>query len=287
MNPLIHSRSQAAMMLLTFCLLCTILLLSSCSNKNGHWGDPLAAGEKNKVINDFEQMVKRDAACPPTVIADLAINYTSPLINQSVNGFLQFSLPENYKFVITNPLGQIFWAAAGDRTQYQIIDTTQRLYSTGDMQTLVLKHQLPIFLLQNNWGEWLLARNQFTSAKILTIRQDNDGRGVWFTVKNDILQGGYEHLLIEPDNQVLLQRIIADRSGDLLATITYDRINKKRDKGQCIQPEHITITGLNYGSSIELWLSAIEFQAEQKRYRLPHPPSYRHISATSNLPLNK
>ncbi len=258
-------------------LLCWLLFLAGCSSTGKQWGEPLATDQQHRFISDFTQMTRRDNACPATMITDLAITYTSPLTKRSINGFLQFSLPDNYKFVVTNPLGQIFWAVAGNRKQYQTINTAERLYHSGELQSLILKHQLPLFLTQNNWGEWLLARNRFSKEKIVDIRHDKDNRGIWFTVKTSVLKGEYEHLLIEPDLQVLLQRIIVDRSGEELATIIYDRTNTKIDKDQCIQPEHITITGLAYNSSVELWLSAIEFQSEKKSYNLPAPPHYRHI----------
>ncbi len=209
------------------------------------------------------------------MIADAALSYTSPVTSQSVSGFLQFSLPESYKFVITNPLGQIFWAVAGDRKQYQIVDTTKQLYTTGELQTLVLNNELPLFLVQNNWGEWLMARNHFSGSRVIAIRSDNKHRGVWFTVENSILEGRYEHLLIDLNRQILLQRILTDRSGDILAAISYNEIGNKINKGKCVQPAHITITGLDYGSTIELHLSAIEFQPGKKSYHLPKPPRYR------------
>ncbi len=263
---------------LLFCLLCYQLLLTGCGNKLKQWGEPLATDKQNTIINDFTQMTKRDSACPTTMIADLAITYTSPIARRAVSGSLQFSLPDDYKFVVTNPLGQILWAVVGNRKQFQTIDTSKRIYRSGELQSLLLEHQLPLFLVQNNWGEWLMGRNLFDSSRIVDIRQDNDQRGLWFTVKTSILAGEYEHLLIEPKRQLLLQRIITDRSGDPLAAITYTRSSTKIDKGQCMQPEHITISGLSYNSTIDLQLTAIEFQPKKKDYSLPAPPQYRHIS---------
>ncbi len=266
---------------LIYCaFLCCQLFLASCSSKMTQLGEPLAAGSEKKAISDFTRIVRRDKACPATMIADLAITYNSPINKQAVSGLLQFSLPDNYKFVVTNPLGQIFWAVAGNRKHFQTIDTTERVYSSGELQTLILKHQLPLFLTQNNWGEWLMGRSNFDRSRIVAIRQDNDQRGLWFTVRTGIVAGEYEHLLIDQKRQLLLQRIIADRSGDPLAIITYAPINAKIDKEQCIQPEHITISGLSYNSTIDLQLSAIEFQPEKKSYSLPAPPQYRHISVS-------
>ncbi len=263
------------------------MLLTGCASQSGQWGDTLDPGLQSAALADFTRIAERDKTCPGTMIADAALTYTSPVASRSVSGFLQFSLPESYKFVITNPLGQIFWAVAGNRKQYQIINATEQLYTTGKLQTLVLDNELPLFLVQNNWGEWLMARNHFSSSRVLAVRSDTEHRGVWFTVENSILEGRYEHLLIDLGRQVLLQRILTDRSGDMLAAISYDKIGKRIDRARCIQPEHITINGLDYGSTIELRLSAIEFQPEKRSYHLPKPPQYRQDFSADDIPVKK
>lgn len=208
------------------------------------------------------------------MIADLAITYSSPLQQKSLSGYLQFSLPGSYKFALTNPLGQVFWAVAGDRKTYQAIDTTQHLVTSGTMKALILQNQLPLFLIQNDWGDWLMARNRIDSTHIVDIHKDLDERGMWFTLRHPSLYGSYEHLLIEPEQQILLQRILADRDGDRLAVVTYEQFPERTDSGQCVQPGHITVTGLDYGSRIELELTAVEFQPEKQQYTLPKPPQY-------------
>ncbi len=275
----------------TGCLYCWLilaaLLLAGCSGPSRQWGNALAPDLQHAALADFTRIAERDKRCPTTMIADAALTYTSPVASRSVSGFLQFSLPEDYKFVITNPLGQIFWAVAGDRRQYQIVDTTKRLYATGKLQTLVLNNELPLFLVQNSWGEWLMARNHFSSSRVIAVRSDNEHRGVWFTVEKSLVEGRYEHLLIDLGRQILLQRVLADRSGDTLATVSYNKIGKKIDKGQCVQPEHITITGLDYGSTIELRLSAIEFQPGKKSYHLPRPPRYRQSFSADEISIKE
>lgn len=252
------------------------LLIAGCASQT-QWGSSVIPELQPTLRTSFDQLRQRDKACPNTMIATLTIKYSSPLQTKSVSGDLQFSLPENYKFIVTNPLGQLFWAVAGNRKHYQILNTTEQLYTSGGVESLILRNQLPLFLLHNNWGEWLMARNQTERLKITDIREDPAGRGIWFVTK-DTLHGTYEHLLVNTDQQNLLQRILSGRDKEQFATITYSKIPKRDDLTQCVQPGHISITGLDYGSSIELEFSEIEFQREQSQYTLMKPPLYRQKS---------
>ncbi len=165
------------------------------------------------------------------------------------------------------------WAVAGDSKYYQIVDTTRRVFTSGGVNSLFLRNNLPLFLTHKNWGNWLMARND--SSRLIDIR--NDKRGIWFTVETTQSDQTHEHLLIDSEQLFLLQRIIIDQEDKKLAHIYYSHFRKKTVDGiECVQPEKITIKDLDYGNNITLELADLELKKGPKEYTLPKPSSYPH-----------
>lgn len=257
-----------------------VLLLGGCA-RNGQWSGTLVPEETApQLATVLDTMAARDALCPKTLVADVQVDYESPLEKLKLQGFLQFSLPGNYKFIVTNPLGQLVWGTAGNRRHYQAINTLKKEYIEGGMDSFVLKNKLPIFLIQSHWGNWLTGRVSYGAKRIVDIREDKENRGVWITVKTDSPEGPWEHLLINPQLQQLVERVITDLDNDELATVNYSDMeipapeNPDEDTVQCRQPGTITITGLPWNSRIELNLSRIETRHEEESYSLPRPARY-------------
>lgn|GEM_PF-1734867 len=256
------------------------LLLGGCA-REGQWSGTLVPGESApQFATVLDTMVARDALCPQTFVADVQVDYESPRENRKLQGFLQFSLPGNYKFIVTNPLGQLVWGTAGNRRHYQVINTMEKKYVEGGMDSFVLRNKLPVFLIQSPWGNWLTGRVSYGANRIVDIRKDKENRGVWITVKTNSSEGPRDHLLINPQLQQLVERVITDLDNDELATVNYSDMktptpeNPTEEMAQCLQPGSITISGLPWNSHIGLNLSRIETRRGEESYSLPQPARY-------------
>ncbi|MBM9519801.1 hypothetical protein JWG39_08215 [Desulforhopalus vacuolatus] len=259
------------------------LLLGGCA-REGQWSGTLVPGEDApQFAAVLDAMAARDALCPKTLVADLQVDYESPLEKRRLQGFLQFSLPGNYKFIVTSPLGQMVWGTAGNRRHYQVLNTMTKQYIEGGMESFVLNNKLPFFLIQSQWGNWLTGRvssEAHRAHRIVDIRKDKENRGVWITVKTNSSEGPRDHLLINPERQQLIERVITDLENNELATVSYSDMktpapeNPDEETVQCLQPGAVTITGLPWNSHIGLNLSRIETRRGEESYSLPQPVRY-------------
>ena len=115
---------------------------------------------------------------------DLLIFYQNPLEKKAFSGFLQFSMPSSFKFVMANPFGQPVLVIAGDQESFQAIDTLEKKLSGGSLRSFGLRNDIPAYFLKSDWGSWLTGRNQFSSQAITDIREDRDSKGIWLTFKS-------------------------------------------------------------------------------------------------------
>lgn len=254
--------------ILFFCLF--LFYLTGCANRP--WRTPLEPDQTDETALLVASLAARDRACPPSLEGDIAFFYKGPLDKKAVNGFLQFSLPSSYKFVMTNPLGQPLLAIAGNQQYYQVINTLNRHYLAGSISSFGLQKDIDAPFLKGNWGDWLMGRNSMEGRQITSVRHDRENRGLWVSFESDNKPNlGIEHLLVAHDNQRYLARVIEDDKQTVIAEITYD---EWAAEGKCSQPLDINIKGLGYGAEIHIKLSNIAMTEEQQSYRLPVPPGY-------------
>jgi len=78
------------------------------------------------------------------------------------------------------------------------------------------------------------------------------------------------HLLIQPATRQLLARILVDREGETIATISYDRRNEQNN---CAPVSRINISDLPYGSQLSIDFTEIftdrSFSAANFRLKVP------------------
>ncbi|MFW2368373.1 MAG: DUF4292 domain-containing protein [Desulforhopalus sp.] len=244
--------------------------MTGCASKP--WRTPLGPDQTDETTLLVASLAARDQACPPSLEGDISFFYRGPLDKMAVNGFLQFSLPSSYKFVMTNPLGQPLLAIAGNQQSYQVINTLKHHYLAGSISSFGLQNNIDAPFLKGNWGDWLMGRNNMEGRQLTSVRHDHKERGLWVSFESDNKSNqGTEHLLVTHDNQLYLSRIIEDDKQNVIAEITYD---KWVEAGECSQPLNINIKGLGYGTEIHIRLSNIALIDEQRSYRLPVPPGY-------------
>ncbi len=251
-------------------MLAVVFALAGCAVKP--WTTQLEGDRYNEASLLMDTLAAENLACGKTLEGDLGLVYTSALDKKALNGFLEFSQPSAYKFVVTNPFGQPLFAAAGDHLSYQAINVPERLYMAGSMQSFSLRHKLPLEFLSKSWGEWIMARNIHPSSSIISIYEDREGRGLWITYRHDENESaGQSHLLVDPAAKKIMARILEDGKGETVAEITYA---DWQDQGKCRQPMEVTISGLKYGTEIRLKFVGVTLSDEEKRFQLPVPRGY-------------
>jgi hypothetical protein len=251
-------------------LLLLTLTFSGCAGKP--WTDPLEGERFTETSQLIDALTRDDQACGQSLDGDLALFYSDPLEKKALTGYLQFSMPASYKFVVTNPFGQPVLAIAGDQKTYQAINVPEQKYLAGSIRSFGLRNDLPVDILNGHWGEWITARNLRQSRTISAVRQDRDARGVWISFRHENPEPpGMSHLLLDPVSKLPLARILENGAGTIVAEVTYgDWINL----GACRQPQEINITGLDYGTDIRLRLTNVQITDEPKQFHLPVPAGY-------------
>lgn len=235
------------------------------------WGDPLAPPEYTSAAALVDSAAARDRRCAPTIGADLALSYQSPLTRKSIQGSFLFSFPSSFKFVVTNPFGQPVWAVAGDRHEYRILDTANSQYTWGNVKSFGTRNGIAPFLVTGDWGQWLTARALFPEMAPLDIREDTEKRGYWVATRQHSTPVVVTRSLVSGESGLIQTRIVETGEGKKLAQIHY---SKFQQLGGCYQPQEIEITGLGYKTLLKLHLSEMELYPEPATYSLPSPPYY-------------
>ena len=252
--------------------------ISSCAGKQ--WTDTLEKKEAEPVETLFYQMRDRDAQCPCCLNADIAVSLGTPMEKKSIGGFLQLMDPSNIKFIMTNPLGQPVFAFVINGRTFQSINTIQRKYLSGSLDSFMLHHDIPLSLLSNNWADYLAGRLQQGPLEVVEIRNDREKRGVWITIRfTDGDKKRKNYLLIDTVEKKLLTRIIVDEqdtsggSEQTVAIITYD--GWLSDKN-CPIPTRLRISGFSFGYEIDIQLTEISTDAKLDRntFKIKPPPGY-------------
>ncbi len=252
----------------TLLFLLAAFWLGGCAGKP--WTEPLGDAGADAVTQQVDTLVARDARCGGTLEGDLVLFYESPLEKKALRGFLQFSMPSLYKFVMTNPFGQPLLVIAGDQNSFQAIYTLQKYYLAGSLRSFGLRNNIPEYFLKSDWGSLLTGRNLLPSQAITDIRKDRNGKGVWLTFQNKD-RPGVAHLLFDREKEIFIERILENGRGQKVAEISYgDWVTL----GECRQPLDISIAGLDYGTDIHIKLANVHISDEKKTYRLQPPPGF-------------
>ncbi len=252
----------------TLLFLFAAFFLAGCASSP--WTDPLKGTEADTIAHQVDALAARDAACGRTIEGDLVLFYQSPLGKKAVEGFLQFSMPSSYKFVVINPFGQPVLVIAGNNDSFQAINTLTKQYLTEKLSSFGLRNDIPSPFLKSDWGSLLTGRIEQSGRSITDIRNDRDARGVWLTFQNK-QQAGVSHLLFDREKEIFLVYILEDGKGKKIAEITY---GKRMPADTCNQPLEINIAGLEYGTEIHITLDNVILSEEKKTYQLRPPPGY-------------
>lgn len=250
-------------------LLFGLLSISGCAQKP--WDVSLGEKEYEAGFKLAREISVQNTQCIKGFRTDLTLEYVNPLGKKTFSGFLQYSPITNYQFVVSNPLGQPVVIIAGNQKKYQVINTLEKKYMAGGMTSFALRHKLPIHFLKGRWDDWITGKNTIPTEYISDISSDKESRGIWITFEDSKGAKNISHLLIDPEKKIILERVLETRQKKPLATIQYDNYLKDQS---CTQPQHIYISGLEYGTTIDLQLSETELTSEINAYRLKAPKGY-------------
>jgi len=251
-------------------LLIALFFFSGCAGKP--WTGALPEEEYAQVTLELGEIRRRDTTCPASFSGDLALFYRTPLQSQAVKGFLQFSMPNAYRFVVTNPLGQPLLMIAGNQSSYQAINSLEKKYLAGSIRSYAIRRGIPLYLTEGLWGDWLTARYSGSSGEIAELRQDRAGRGIWVSFTGEEKKDNpNQRLLLDRQRGLILTRILEDRRGKSLAEISY---SEWLSQDGCHQPQHIAVSGLDYGVEISLQLNNLLFSDAAETFELPIPRGY-------------
>jgi len=250
-------------------LICASLTMSGCAHKP--WSRSFEDKEYDAGLKLVEEISAQGAICHKGFQSDLTFEYSTPIGTRAFAGFLQYSTGPHFKFVASNPLGQPMIIIAGNQKSYQMINTLESLYASGGMTAFALRNKLPIYFLKGRWDDWLTGRNSIPTRYVSNIGPDKEDLGIWVTLTDNKGAGNISHLLIDPQKKLILKRIVETRKEKSVGTIEYSDFYREE---ACTQPQNISITGLDYGTSINLKFSEIELSHDLKKFHIKPPQGY-------------
>lgn len=255
------------------CLVIVLQLACGCAKKP--WTADIGEDRSKEAKKVLKIMQDRDAACASCLDGDAVLSMENHLETKALSGYIKFMLPDSVKFIASNPLGQPLFALASDGVRFETLNTTDRTYTAGSLQSYALLHDIPPAFLSGSWAEWLTGRIDTSRKEALVVQGDEEARGMWFSFKQKA--GGQDtttHLLIDIKEALLLSRILEDAKGKILAEITYDGWQKIAG---CQQPGQIRMTQLAFGGQVSLKFSDIETSdlCREHDFFLPVPAGFQ------------
>ncbi len=251
---------------LFFC--CLHLTLSGCSSKP--WlQTAISEPDQSAYQQILDKIIAQNERCENKFDGEAVFTLTSSLHNRSIQGYLATITPSRAKFIVSSPLGHPFYIATINDKQFQAINVANATYNKGNVTELINLFTLPAILAEMNIGMILDCRisNDFTMNNI--FRDDRKKRGIWFSRQHQKMK---EHILFDPNKQLVIARMIEDEKGEQL-TIIY---SKHQQLGKCQSPRKITISGLSYGTEISIILKDVLAQPlfTEKDFTIKIPPNF-------------
>lgn len=256
---------------LAVCLLVALLLTHGCARHQ--WTQPVAEDLEKTSIRLLSTMVAREKQCAQGIDTEAIITWNSPLKDTAFSGYLLALPPRSMKFVVPNFLGQPLAALVVTENSFSSINTTNRIFSRGKLQSLALRYDIPLTLLDHPWAFWLTGQLGSEQPEATAVFHDAASRGVWIETTGQQSKKTKDYLLIDPQRKRLLSRVVTDETGTITGTITY---SNWRQNSSCSFPETLTITDFAPGTEIVITYSDTINTAAltQANFALTPPPGY-------------
>lgn len=252
-------------------LIISVVSLSACARKP--FGTPIEGEDYSKLEERFIAHQKRSVSCVKSFDGQAIVQWEHSLDRASLSGYLKVLLPSSLQFSALTPLNQPFFALSSNGSWFQTIDTTKKIFKKGSLRSFAIKHDLPLSLIEGEWGTWLAGSLLPAAPHVTNIWGDSDNRGFWFSVA-DNPENSYpqEYTLINFDQQKILERAVLNEQGNIEAVIKYQEWQPVE---QCLQPMKIAVSGLSFGAEATVTLKDVkQANLSNTDFNLPIPPGY-------------
>ena len=256
----------------TLLLILISLVSFGCARKP--WTNPLGDKQTENTIQFLELLSSRTESCPEGIDGDIFLSYQNFFDKKNLKGYFQILSPSYIKLIVPNPLGQPVLAITSDQQTFQLVNTLERVYFTGNVLSYGLFNNIPSVLLQGNWKNWVRGTIMIDPSTITNIRQDREDRGIWVTVQRKGDDNWPKtHLLIEQEEGKLLALIVEDDTEKVSVKISYE---DWVSVGKCKQPHIIKVTGLEYNTELTVRLSDVQVARDLDKddFRFTAPAGY-------------
>lgn len=261
----------------TFCLkwlgILLFALIAGCAHKP--FGLPVEGDEYGRKLQDYHNYRNRSNSCLTSLDGDLTVSLDHSLQKLSFSGYFRTLLPASLAFTALTPLNQPLFAVSSNGKWFQYVNATKRLYQSGSLRSFSVRHKIPINVLAGEWGTWFTGRPLSLASQVLSIHDDTENRGTWFSIARSADDPWpLEHVLVNFHEQKIMARILNDRKGGQDATIIYEAW---QEMGACLQPTSLSISGLSFGGTATLRLSDIQERSplNDNDFNLPIPRGYK------------
>ena len=169
-----HSKSSwESSHYLAISLILFILTCSGCARKP--WTTTLDDNQAENIVHFLQQLNHKAELCPESIDGDISLSYQNIFDKKNVRGYFQLLSPSFIKLIISNPFGQPVFMMTSDQHTFQLIDTFERRYVTGNVSAYGMIHNIPPALLRGDWQNWLQGKVSIDINNILTIRNSING----------------------------------------------------------------------------------------------------------------
>ena len=274
-RKLMHYRTDIAGVWISLTLVLLLFFLGGCARVP--WSTIIEGDPRNQLEQNYRQLGANRLQCPTAWDAEVAIRWSNQLQTRSFAAYAQFLYPSYLKLVISNPLGQPLKLMVTDGSSFHLLDAVQKASTTGNLRSFAMRNDLPWSVIDRSWIDWMTGQPTYENGQITHIRNDREARGVWLTIAMSSEADGnpnelLEHVLFDHVNQRIYERIVIDQQQRPMATIRY---RKWQEFDGCPRPIDLSISGLNFGTSVDFVFSDIragDFLPET--FRLPIPQGY-------------
>ena len=259
--------------LLSLCIL--LLLFAGCAGKR--WSSPLLEDESIEIVQAITAMQEKNISCQQSLDADALIFWKTPVAESAITGYLQLQSPSKSKFIVSNPLGMIVYAIASDGKTFQILDTSSRQHTRGNIRNLVIRKGIPLALAQVDWFAILTGHLPVHTKDFKKISRDTTNQSIWVLLpQTQKSLTAYEQWVnIDLSQKILLGYLFLDENGNTIAEISYEDQGIESDG--CHPKNKVThISELPWGTEIKIELRDIrtDTQWDSSNFSLPVPKGY-------------
>lgn len=229
--------------------------------------------ELSPLMDAFLDMVAEQKDCQCCIDARATVVFSSVWQKGTLSGYLQAMSPSFLKFVGINPLGQPLAVFVTDGESFRFAAVPQARGYEGEVEGETYAKYAPEGFLPEQGFYWLIGRLVPGPMRVVDLRRDRDGNGVWFEL--DYANHTRSLVLFEPERGVLGRHIVINDGGKKIFDVRYDDYTA----GSCPLPGRITVSSLVHNSSMEIllddWLPGVSFAEDDFTYEFP--PSFERV----------